>query len=222
VASKQALSLLLLLLLQVQLISAVLFFLIYLPKQLCTLQLVPSLPKLARSWHQNKRCLLLLLLQVQLVSAVLYFLIYLPKQLCTLQLVPSLPELADSWCDTLSACMDRCLLLLALLPGATAGIPSGCSSNRSEALLLLLLFSMLLLVLFIPVAFVFSRELGHKVQYLREQQQCRVVCVWDRWGLFQGAPSRLLVLVVVLLVPWQLALAGAAVAMRVLPVDRCT
>jgi hypothetical protein len=134
--------------------------------------------------------------------------------------------------------MDRCLLLLALLPGATAGIPSGCSSSRNEALLLLLLFFMLLLVLFIPVAFVFSRELGHKMQYLREQQQCRVVCAWDSWSLFQGAPPRLfqkapprlfqgapprlLVLVVVLLVPWQLALAGAAVAMRVLPINRCT
>jgi hypothetical protein len=168
----------------------------------------------------RKPFLLLLLPQVQLAATALYFIVYLPKQLCTLQIVPALPELAHSWCDNVAAAMDRCMLLLAMLPGAS-GIPSGCGSSRNEALLLILLFFMLLLMLFIPVAFVFMRELGHKMQYLQEQQ-CKVVCVWDRWGLIEGPPPRLLVAALVLLVPWQLALAGAALALKVLPIGNCT
>jgi hypothetical protein len=117
--------------------------------------------------------------------------------------------------------MDRCMMLLALLPGAS-GVAAGCGSSKKEALLLILLYFVLLLVLFIPVAFVFMRELGHKVRYLQEQQQCRVVCAWDCWGVFQGMPPRLLVAAVVLLVPWQNALAGAAAALRVLPIECCS
>ncbi|KAF6259965.1 hypothetical protein COO60DRAFT_1686394 [Scenedesmus sp. NREL 46B-D3] len=171
--------------------------------------------------QQALSCLLpfSVMLPVQLVSAALYVKIYLPKQLCTIRLVPALPELVHSWSDSLSAGMNRCMLLLALIPGA-AGAPSGCSSSRDEAMLRILMYFMLLLLLFIPVAFVFKRELAHKLHFLREQG-CRVVCAWDSWAWIQGAPPRLLVAAVVLLVPWQCAVAGAAMAMRLLPFGTC-
>lgn len=141
--------------------------------------------------QQALSCLLpfRVMLPVQLAAAALYFTIYLPKQLCTLQLIPALPELAHSWCDALAAAMDQCMLLLAMLPGAS-GMASGCGSSRVEALLLILLFFVLLVVLFIPVAFAFMRELHHKLQYLREQQQCKVVCAWDAWGLDRRRASK--------------------------------